>query len=385
MLTKFGKFKLKGITAKGRRSRRGFSVFETMLTMFIVVTAINEGYRLLETERSRIQNRLEIDRVVELADLGERFVRRDMAAVLDNLRAQPGYRLELTADDLEDTGLVMADAVTLLTPLRREVELWLYAPGGGSSLMVLARAHGDVTRVNIPGSVASTGPVGFVSPVFPTKVQGIGLDWDVSAYQAAWGWPAENDLVAVRYLDFDADIRPYLHRQDLTMNGIDLNQMATDIDMGGHSISGVGAFTANTVNATTVVADTVSVGSTLQTDQMTVTDTLTVLGDLTGGDAAFLNGVTADTATITTTLRAGNIDVAGAITGTSGAINGLLSAGSIAATGDISGADAVLSGAVNTNVLSVNSLTANELAVDGTIVGTSALIESIRTGSCTGC
>lgn len=368
-----------------RRSRRGFSLFETMLTMFLVVIAINEGYRMLEAERSRVQNRLEVDRVVDLANLGERFVRRDMTAILANLRMQPGFRRELTVADLEATGLVMADAVTLLTPLRREVELWIYAPGGGSEILVLSRAHGDVARVNIPGSVASTGPIGWVSPVAPTHVRGIGLDWDVSAFQTSWGWPAENDLVAVRHMDFDADIRPYLHRSDLTMNGIDLNRMATDLDMGGHSIADVGTLTADTIAATSVVGQNLTVSDNLQVNQMKVVNNLSVLGSLSGGTGEFANGVTANTATFATTLSAGNIDVSGAFTAASGVISGALSTGSIAATGEVAGNSAVISGTLGTNMLSVNSMTANELGVAGAITATSGLIETITTGSCSGC
>lgn len=368
--------------ALGRRSRRGFSLFETILTLFLVVIAINEGYRLIEAETSRIQNRLEVDRVVELADLGERFVRRDMVAIVADLRSRPGFRRELTVGELEETGLVMADAITSQTPLRREVELWLHAPSG-SEVVVLARAHGDVARVNIPGSVASTGPIGWVSPVAPTHVRGIGLDWDVSDLQRSWGWPAENDLVAVRYMDFNADIRPYLHRSNVTMNGIDLNEMATDLDMGGNSIANVGNLDAEVVVAESLLAPEIVVSDRLYANSLSVSGHLRVDGPFEAETGDFRDSVTTDRATITS-LNARSVDVDRQLTATYTSISGTLSAGAITAN-SINAESAQINGSFFAHAFSVNSLTANEMAVRESVRANSGLIESMITGSCSGC
>ncbi|MFG5380016.1 hypothetical protein [Yoonia sp. R2-816] len=346
------------------RARRGLSMFEAVLTIFVGVIIVSEAIRFFEVEGHKKRNLVEIQRVADLADLGERYVRRDLQDLITTIGV--GNILQVSVADLEATGLVM-DGFSSASPTRRAVDLWLYAPKA-SEVIVLARAHGTAELVNVPSSVAGTGLIGYVADWKPTVLQGVGLNWDVSTLQAALGWPAVNDLIAVRYLNFDADVRPYLHRDALTVGGVVLNQMSAPLDMGGNDIVNAGNLSASQLTLQTLIAEDV-VSGVLESVNINVTDAVSVSGTLTTVDAT----------------------IAGAAQVEDMTVNGELTAGSVSASGAISAASAEVEGTISANAITVatelnaESVVTGSLGVGSDMTADQGVFQTVVTGGCTGC
>lgn len=364
-----------------RRARRGLSLFEAVLSLFIFIQVSNVAVEYMRTTAIGVGHRAETQRVAALADLGERFVRQDMVGHLADLATRGAPRQILEAD-LESAGFLLSGSA-MVTPLRREIALWIYAPTA-EEIVVLARAFGDTERPNIPTAQDGTGQLGWVSPLVPTRVQGIGLDWDVSALQTANGWPAVNDLVAVRYLSVQAVVRPYLHRAPLVFRGVDYSRMAGPLNMGGNAIEGAGAVDATQVTAQTVTAQNVTVADALTAQTLEIATTATVSGLLTAQDGTFTGGVTAARIDVSGDIEAARMQIAGVIEGRSAQITDAVNAASLSVTGGVL-ADTVSADTMTVDDVSTGYLTATTATVTNTLTADRGVFETITTGGCTGC
>lgn len=350
---------------RAHRARRGLSMFEAVLTIFVGVIIVSEAIRFFEVEGHKKRNLVEIQRVADLADLGERYVRRDLQDLITTIGV--GNILQVSVADLEATGLVM-DGFSSASPTRRAVDLWLYAPTAWE-VIVLARAHGTAELVNVPSSVAGTGLIGYVADWRPTILQGVGLNWDVTTLQAALGWPAVNDLIAVRYLNFAADVRPYLHRDALTVGGVVLNQMSAPLDMGGNDIVNTGNLSASQLTLGTLIAEDVVVSGALESVNINVTDAVSVSGTLTTVDATITGVAQVENATVSGELTAGSVAASGAIAAASVEVDGTVSANAITVATE----------------LNAESIVTGSLGLSGAMTADQGVFQTIVTGGCAGC
>ena len=114
-------------------------------------------------------------------------------------------------------------------------------------------------------------------------------------------------MVSIEYVSFVQNRQPYLHRTEQP-GAPQLNEMATDLNMNGNSITNVSELTASsvtvleTLETTNLVADTVTAGelfslvasTTTITGDYTVSGNLDVGGQITASSAAITGGIVAD-------------------------------------------------------------------------------------------
>jgi cytoskeletal protein CcmA (bactofilin family) len=356
-----------------RRSRRGMGMFDTLLSLMVLAVIVAGAAEFIEKERQRRANGIEIDRVVALADLGERYARQDLTTHMDHLGA--GRIASISVDDLQEAGLA-SDGLIMSSVATRDLSLWFYMPSA-DELMVIARATGEREMVNIPDLVSGTKQIGYVPEFEPSRVMGVGLNWDVStlqavsAVQAGDRFPAVNDLIAVRYLNQVADVRPYLHREPVTLaDGTQMNRMDAPLDMGGHNIIGTGNVQAGAAAFDTVTADTMVVNGLLTSDRMAVQQNLDITGAVTALEGTIAGPVSTGTLAVTNDVTANSLAVVNGITAQSAEVTDRLTADAVTITGTV----------ISDHVV-VQSLT----AAGDIRSGGRGVFQSITTGSCLGC
>ena len=121
----------------------------------------------------------------------------------------------------------------------------LILAAGSDAIDVLAAESGRSPAIRSPPSAAlleaaGEARLGLVAPDAPSRLAGPTIDYDVSAFQAAFaGAPAVGALAALRRFDHQAVYGGRLQR--LAVPGFpDANRMETDLDMGGNAITGAG-------------------------------------------------------------------------------------------------------------------------------------------------
>lgn len=364
-----------------RRARRGFSLFETILVVLILGFATQWIIAFVTREAHLKAARAESVQVSELARAAEAYLRRDLGNTMTEVANLPTRVRQVTLEQLRDAGVIM-NGQTTFTALRRDATIWAYAPSS-NELYVLARATGgDGAPPNIPTAQPGVTNIGWVSPTSPTRVTGPELSWDVSSLQGLVGWPVAEDLLAVIYLNSDRDLRPYLHRSAVSGRP-ELNQMMTDIDMGGFNLSNVNNLSVRDLTATTSAdLGSVTVTGALSTNSLNVAGGLTVANQLTANSAQVTGAVTASTGTITS-VTAGDLNITGTLSAQSGSID-TLTGRTLESTGTLDARN-IQSTAVTTQDLQTNTISTNQATVGGTVSATTGQFNTLQTNGCTGC
>ena len=174
--------------------------------------------------------------------------------------------------------------------------------------------------------------LGLLAPEAPGRLIGPGLDAEVSAFAAGDGdLLRPGAIAALLRLDRESVLGPWLHRVAVP-GAAEANRMETDLDMGGHDISGAGTLSAESLAVTGEIA---------------VTGTLRVDGDLLIGQAVEIGG--------------------------SAVIAGPVAADSLAAA------------QVSAVSVTATTLTADRVQGETRIEADTASISELRVGRCTGC
>ena len=228
--------------------------------------------------------------------------------------------------------------------------------------------------------------LGLVPPDAPSRLAGPTLDYDVSAFQAAFaGAPAVGALAALRRFDHQAVYGGRLQR--IAVPGFpDANRMETDLDMGGNAISGAGRLSAESLalSGDLEAAGDIAVSGDLTVGQaVRVAGTVEAAGAIRADTASFVGVVLSGSLRVNGALRAANISSAGAVT-----------AGSVAATGTVTAGSANLE-RLTANTVSARTVTAGTLSaafvratgirVNGRLDASTAGFSTLIVGQCTGC
>ena len=157
--------------------------------------------------------------------------------------------MEITLAQLKGAGSLPAD-YSAVDALGRGYRVLILA-AGADAIDVLAAERVEPGDTVAPSAAlleaASEARFGLVAPDAPSRLAGPTLDYDVSAFQAAFGGaPAVGALAALRRFDHQAVYGGRLQR--LAVPGfLEANQMETDLDMGGNTITGAGRISAESL------------------------------------------------------------------------------------------------------------------------------------------
>ena len=228
--------------------------------------------------------------------------------------------------------------------------------------------------------------LGLIAPDAPSRLAGPTIDYDVSAFQAAFGGaPAAGAFAALRRFDHQAVYGGRLQR--LAVPGfLEANRMETDLDMGGNAITGAGRLSAKSL---TLSGDLEAGGDIAVTGDLTVGQAVRVAGTV-----EVVGAISADTASFAGVVSGGSLTVNGALRAASIASTGAVTAGSVAATGTVTAGSANLE-RLTANTVSARTVTAGTLSAafvraagiraNGRLDASTAGFSTLIVGQCTGC
>lgn len=311
-----------------RRARRGLGLFDTLLAVAVLSFMVLIGSQLSSTWVERKVMAAEARAVSDLARAGRLWLEGDIT----NRQPVTGETRDVLFSTLEAAGLWSPTQLDT-TPFRhREMDLTLIDTGAGQ-IMVAARAfEPDYDACQTATGTASTIPRTLVAE--EDGVSGVGVVAEINGALTIIGpdvlvdvenaFAADSgllcgDLVALAHVYTGVACSAYLHR--IPVPGCpDANRMATNLDLGGHELTGAGI----------LMVDEVSVGR--LTGNPTIQGGLTVLGDMSVSGRAEIETLVARGATdISGTLSVGgDVDVAGAFNAV-----GSVSAGDLEFDGDV--------------------------------------------------
>ena len=364
---------------------RGLSLFGALLALALMGMMVLAAATFFETLAGERRARIAARQLTVLADAAASHVHGRFPELLAAARGGP---VEITLTQLKGAGSLPVDFPGV-DALGRGYRVMILAQGTDAIEVLAAETieAGDT----VPPAAAlfeATGEarLGLVAPGAPTRLAGPTIDYDISAFQAAFaGAPAVGALAALRRFDHGAVFGGRLQR--ISVPGFSAaNRMETDLDMGGNAITGAGE----------LAADSLDLGGDLEAG-----GDLQVSGDLTVGNAVRVAGtidaagaIGADTGSFAGAVTSGSMTVNGALQATSIASTGAVTAGSLAATGTVTAgsanlgiltANTVTARTVTAATLSAASVRAMSIRANGRLDAATAGFSTLIVGRCTGC
>ena len=352
-----------------RRSRRGLGLWDAMLAAGLLAAMAVWGGQLAGDWIDGRVVQGEARTVAELARAGRLLVEGDVAHAgrTHGVNAAP---LEVDLADLEAADL-RSPALGDLTPARRTLTLWLWRPANGT-LVVIARARGDVPPARLPGAEDGVTGVGALLGS-ETRLRGPGLDFDTAPLNlASAGFATDRDLFALDHVALDVTCQSYLYRVAVDCDGDGApdplaNTMETALDMGAGDITGAGNLTAATAALGRLE------GATEITDALMVEGELSVAGGAAMEDLTVSGTLTAEAADIAGTLTVPDLVATGAVTAADLTLDGTVTVSGTARLGD-----------VDVETLDVETLNVRQLSSDRADI-TGIFADSVTATACTGC
>ena len=366
-------------------SCRGLSLFGALLALALLGMIVLAASAFLESLAAERRGRVAALQLTVVADAGASHVHGRFPELLAAARGGP---VEITVAQLKGAGSLPAD-FSDVDALGRGYRVLILAAGADAIDVMAAESVGPGDTAAPAAALfegAGDARLGLVAPGAPSRLAGPTIDYDVTAFQMAFGGaPAAGALAALRRFDHQAVYGGRLQR--LAVPGFpEANRMETDLDMGGNAIVDAGQLSAESL---ALSGDLAAGGNIDVTGDLTVGQAVRVAGTVEAGGAigadtaSFTGAVTSRSLTVHEALRAANISSAGAVT-----------AGSIAATGTVTAgaahlerltANAVTARTVTAGTLSAASVRATGIRVDGRIDAATAGFSTLIVGRCEGC
>lgn len=369
-------------TQPPRPERRGLGLIDAVLGIMVwmAIAAVFADYYTdhLHTQRERA----ELQQLADWQDTLETYVEQNPSARLNDAFSTPGRVLEVSEATLQAANSSLPN--TRRAGVEREISTWLYAPSA-TELIYFTTAQGNTPRLHIPDPKVEHGNIGVVGFPRAGRLLGRGVDLDVAPIRASDPTLMQyGDVVALSYINSSADIRPYLSRIPAIVNGVDLTQMATDLDMGGHNITATGSIEALEGSLDEITAGSVTMRGTLNANTASIT-TVTASGQIAAQNGTFQGDVNANSLSTSGSISAQNLNVIGTLSAGSLTLTDTLSAESATVTGLLTGDTAVLGDSVVADTAQTDTLETNTLAVTGDLSTSTAFTQNLTTGSCSGC
>ena len=364
---------------------RGLSLFGALLALALLGMIVLAASTFFETLAAERRAHIAVQQLTVLADASASHVHGRFPELLAAARGGP---VEITLAQLKGAGSLPAD-FSAVDALGRGYRVLILAAGADAIDVLATEAVGAGDTV--PPSTAlleaaGEARLGLVPPDTPSRLAGATIDYDISAFQAAFaGAPAVGALAALRRFDHQAVYGGRLQR--IAVPGFpDANRMEAHLDMGGNAITGAGRISAESL---ALVGDLEAGGD------------IAVIGDLAVGQAVRVAGtvdaagaIGGDTASFVGVVSSGSLSVNGALQATSISSAGAVTAGSVAATGTVTAgsanlerltANTVSSRTMTTGTLSAAFVRAAGIRVNGRLDASTAGFSTLIVGRCTGC
>lgn len=374
-----------GGRVRHKRSRRGMAMVETTLSLFVVAAVAGGVIEFIANDRLDELNQSSAREVSLVADAAEAFALVNFDSVNAQIAAEADGIIEVAPSVLRSAGFLDTDEP--ITPFKDPITV-LYISDDPGVITAFAVARRSLTRDNsytVPRPEPGIRAVG-VNPRFRgATVIGYGLEFRIHNGRRSLvtdAGVANGSLVGVRTVSFANDISPYLHRIAIPGRP-ELNTMAVDIDMAGHSITGVDEVQSQSLNTSTLnVANAVTATSAAINGTLTVNGDADISGSVTGGAATFSRRLDAGELQVTGEARASSL-VAQAVTATSASFSQSLSTTTLDA--GVSTVGALTANSLSASNVTIQEVTADTIILNGSLTADEGFINQITTGGCTGC
>ena len=365
----------------GRRWRRGFSLFGSLLAMALLGTLILSVIVWLEDRALEERERTAGTQLETMAHAVSSYVNSNFPDLVGTVPREI-TRAELSG--VLPVGFGDVDA------LGRSFRV-LAVSGGADVMDVLVTEHWSDAGDTLVPSAALLAPryggvrMGVVAPEAPSMLRGPTISRNVSDFQAAFGDPRSGALAVFARFNHESVFGGQLYRIDIP-GFADGNLMETDLDLGGNDIVDagmVGAEFLEVVENIETGGELIVTGSLMVGQAVAVTGALTVAGEMTAESGKFLGAVEAESLESHTSVEAVTVTATGTLTADTVSATGSATAGS-ARFGDLVSETFNVGAVVATNV-SAERVSSGSLETTGNIVAATAGISSLVVGSCSGC
>ena len=293
-----------------RKRRRGATLLEAALSLAVLAIALTGTLQFVANwlEETTVQTRART--LSAAADAAAEDARRNLSNAITLTRAAAGDTRTITAPLPPHTNFGTTVRFAHHSPRAGTLAViaWTRDPPV-QRRRVVPRGGDGISQVGMLDDAQGVCGAGIVC--------GFGVRWNMAAVNTALGMdaPAVGNLIALRWLSLEGDVRPYLHRTvqaglpELQRLETDLNMTTMNLDVAGH----VDAVELNVAGRTTV-------DGTLDTDDLNVGGGARIAGDVTADDLQAETLTTQDTfdvaslLDVTGTLTSGTLRIDGTTT-----------------------------------------------------------------------
>lgn len=366
-----------------RKTKRGFNLIETSLTIGILVITFNTGLQVWNDYVFRKSLSTEAQQVSLLADAAKQHVLFDVNKYLGQASSAPNRILNLNIDDL-----VASESYSLTAPRsttrRRDLSVFLWSPTA-TSLIVFAQASfptGQTGRLGAPRHEDNITQTAWVPPYRLSRLEGVGVNYDIQHLKDAGRTFEAGDFVALEYISLARDVSPYLHRA-FNPEVPELTRMEADLDLNNHKLLNVGSLAADEISVQTSLNTNTITGDLTVAGNVTIAGSFDVGGDINiQGDATVVGQINTDVLTVDQNV------ITGAFTSNTGSFT-TLSADDITSTGVVTAPTVATRNLSSNTVSAVNGTGArietDTLLVNGRTTASQVVTTTLTTGSCSGC
>ena len=389
-----------------RRHMRGAALFGALLAIGLLGTIFAAGSEWLADRLRHQQARLAGSQVTTLSDATATYVNSNFRALLAQVQ---GGSHELAVSTLRSAN-VLPTTFPTVGALGRDWRI-LLLPDGTTAIRVLVTEEVPTGDLRWPDA-AKLGTEARLGIVWSdARLKGPLVDESIADFRTEFsGEPKDAALAVLERFDHESVYGDYLYRSAIPGLAA-ANTMETDLDLGGHDLSGAGEVSA----ATAEVTENVEIGGSLTVEKdLVVRQALTIEGDLTASGTSTVSGldidgriaadsvnvvgaVSSETAVVTSSVEADSIATdstfaasevtvdtelrASAIEAPRMEITGTASASSATVTGTLTADSATVSG----NATVAGDATAGSVYATSVLSAATAGIDQLTVGSCVGC
>lgn len=230
-------------------SRAGFSLPSVALGLIISMISISYLANHMEENRRRSEARIAAGQLIEVSDAAQSYIEANASAIM--AAATPTVAFGATGADIQTAGFL--DASWLDTNIwRQEYRLYVIEPTAGTLQGLLVTSGGksvtgdpEFGSFTVPYAASlATSRAGFVPDTnipgnVATRIQGTGGGWEFNAGVITnYTNPGPGHLAALINFGSGSSAQDFLYRVSVPGQP-QLNQMQTDLDLGGNSIEDI--------------------------------------------------------------------------------------------------------------------------------------------------
>ncbi len=364
---------------------RGLTLFGSLLALAVTGVLVAGMSRHLEQRLVEAREERATEQLVVLARAAHGFAIDSLADLLGG-----NTEREIAIDELRNGGFIGPGFAANNVQGRGYRILVRQVDAGVVDLVVTQTVPvGDIAWPwrSITRQPIDTMRLGTVHPDEPARLQGPGIDIDISQFQNAFaGVPETRALAAYTRLDRSTVFGDQLYRT--AVNGFpEINRMQTDLDMGGNDIANAGAIEADTIAVADILdvgGDLTVVGELVVGRSLIVDGDVSVDGELTAGSAAIAGVTQTESVQATDIVRATNLQATGTIEAANLGISQDLTIAGTAVMQRLTAAS-VSASTVTVDTVAANAVDADQLIASSEATAAEAGFSQLIVGSCTGC